>query len=203
MAVTYRFPVLVWQDHEGWFTARVAEGDAPAGIGGTVALAVTQVQDYLEWWYRENPWAADGVRIGTLPMFVMQFYYHEADALKGLVAHYVQQRLEGLTPQALSRYLPPASVSLDEVVIAVRHRERSGQDDPAITFLKAVAEPLGEPGVRRHFSRPWERDREVADLIGRLGKDKANVVLVAEAGAGKTTVLVETVRQLEQSRPGD
>jgi ATP-dependent Clp protease ATP-binding subunit ClpC len=244
----YRFPVLVWQDPEGWFTARLVERDEPAGIGRTAALALGQVQDYLDWRHRENPWSPQpdfhdpqlvqlkvavrpeyefegrrfpceesvllrvycvqgrqkhGLLIGALPTFDLRFYYYEGDALKGLVTHYVQQRLKGMTPQALSRYLPPAHVMLEEVVVIVRQRERNEEEEVEIPGLKGVAEPLGEPRVRRQFARPWERDREVADLVKRLGSEKANVLLVAEAGAGKTTVLVEAIRQLERTREED
>src|SRR5262249_48371871 len=38
----------------------------------------------------------------------------------------------------------------------------------------------------------------VGDLIRRLSQEKANVLLVGEPGCGKTTVLVEAVKQLER-----
>ena len=40
--------------------------------------------------------------------------------------------------------------------------------------------------------------QQVADLVRRLGQEKVNVLLVGEAGCGKTTVLVEAVRLLER-----
>ena len=56
---TYRFPVLVWQDHEGFFTACLADrDDAVAGLGRTAADAREQLRDYLVWFYRKNPWEA-------------------------------------------------------------------------------------------------------------------------------------------------
>ena len=56
MAVTHRFPVLVWQDQEGWHTASLLEWDEPAGVGRTASQAVGQLEDYLGWLYRERPW---------------------------------------------------------------------------------------------------------------------------------------------------
>src|SRR3954449_11089588 len=54
MAVTYRFPVLVWKDHDGWFTASLLEWDEPAGIGRSASAALEQVQDYLDWRCRQS-----------------------------------------------------------------------------------------------------------------------------------------------------
>src|SRR5262245_40521492 len=61
---TYRFPVLVWQDFAGRYTARVVDdsdefsGDGLAGIGPTAGAAVEQVEEYLAWRYAESPWLA-------------------------------------------------------------------------------------------------------------------------------------------------
>src|SRR5262249_62004757 len=141
-----------------------------------------------------------GLRVAALPTLGLRFYYYDPESLRNLVAHYVQQSLEGVTPQALSRYLPPAAVTLEEVVVSVRNREpKSRRWEPELLTLQAVAEPLGDPRVRKQFARPWERDAAVADLVRRLGQERANVLLVGESGAGKTTVLVEAVRQLERT----
>jgi ATP-dependent Clp protease ATP-binding subunit ClpC len=249
MPVTYHFPTLVWQDHQGGWTARLLDRDE-VGNGPSAVAALRQLEDYLAWCAHQDPWMAGpdlldpqlatfkvsvrpeyqiegrrypcdesvllrvhavhgrleyGLLVCCLPMLDIRFYYHDPDSLKGLVTHYVQQRLEGLTPRDLARHLPPASATLDTVTVTVRHRRRGNtpQREEAPPALQSVAEPLGDGQLRRQFSRPWERDRQVADLVERLGQEKANVLLVGESGAGKTTVLVEAVRQLERGEEGE
>src|SRR5262245_50671908 len=244
MAVTFRFPVLVWQDHEGWYTASLLEWDEPAGIGRSASQAVEQLRDYLAWCYQERAWLSPpdfldpklvqfkvpvraeyqeggrrypcgesvqlrlyciharqehGLLVCVLPTLGLRFYYYEESALKTLVPHYVQQHLQGVTPRDLARHLAPIRAELDQVVITLANREQRDRAwEPALETLRDIAEPLGDPRVRKQFTRPWERDRQVDDLVRRLGQERANVLLVGESGAGKTTVLVEAVRLLER-----
>jgi ATP-dependent Clp protease ATP-binding subunit ClpC len=245
MAVTYRFPTLIWQDHQGFYTAVLLDRDAPAGFARNASTAREQVEDYLQYLYQKYEWldppdflearlatfkvpvrpeyTAQGRRfpceetvsllvhavhgrqehgmfVCALPTLDLRFYYYEADALKGLVSHYVQQRLEGMTPAELGSFLPPVRTSLEDIVLTVKSRRRSSTRwEVEMPSLKSVAEPLGESTTRKQFSRPWERDQQVNDLVQRLGKEKANVLLVGEPGCGKTTVLVEAIRLLERS----
>jgi ATP-dependent Clp protease ATP-binding subunit ClpC len=244
MPVTYHFPALVWQDHQGGWTARLLDRDE-VGNGASAAAALRQLEDCLAWCAQQDSWMQGpdlldpqlvqlkvpvrpeylvegrrypcdesvllrvhavhgrlehGLLVCCLPTLDVRFYYHDPDSLKGLVTHYVQQRLEGLTPRDLARHLPPATATLDAVAVTVRHRRGGPPPEEASPVLQGVAEPLGDGQMRRQFSRPWERDRQVADLVQRLGQQKANVLLVGESGAGKTTVLVEAVRQLERQQ---
>jgi ATP-dependent Clp protease ATP-binding subunit ClpC len=249
MAVIYRFPVLVWQDPQGAYTASLLEWDAPAGIGSTQVDAVEQIHDFLEWGYQKQLWQFepdfldpilenyrapirpeyqhDGRRFpcdesfvlrlpvvhgrqehglfqAVVPTLNLRFYYYEASSLRSLVTHYVQQRLEGVTPAELARYLPPARVMLDQIVLTLRERVRKEPTwKPSLPSLEAAAEPLGDPRLRKQFVRPWERDQIVADVVRRLDQEKANVLLVGDAGAGKTTVLVEAVRHMERKSDED
>jgi ATP-dependent Clp protease ATP-binding subunit ClpC len=241
---TYRFPVLVWEDCEGYYTAiLVEEGFGPAALAGTVDDALLQVKEYLAWFYKQQAWMPGpdffdpqlihfkvvvrpeyhvreriypsddplslkvacvhghqegGLLISSLPMLDIHFYYYEQKTLKDLVTHYVREKLKGLTPQELSRYLPPKNALLEEVVIHVDRRDPKFHLIPKLATLGSVAEPLGQRALRRQFSRAYEREREVADLVQRLGKEKANVILAGDTGVGKTSVVVEAVRQIER-----
>jgi ATP-dependent Clp protease ATP-binding subunit ClpC len=144
---------------------------------------------------------ANGLLVCAMPLMGGRFTYYEPDALKGLVEHYVQTALKGLTPQQVARFLPPRSVALDELVIHVAGRARSRREDPELEALQAVAEPIGARGVRRQLSRPWERDAQVARLVERLGRERANVVLLGETGSGKTAILAEAARKAEREQP--
>jgi ATP-dependent Clp protease ATP-binding subunit ClpC len=140
----------------------------------------------------------DGLQVGALPTLGIRFYYYEQESLKDLVIHYVQEKLKGMTPQQIARYLPPRSAMIDEVRINVTEKAWRGDDRIELENLKAVAEPLGDRSVRRQFSRAWGRDKEIVDLIKRSRIEKANVILVGEPGVGKTSVLVDAVRQIER-----
>jgi ATP-dependent Clp protease ATP-binding subunit ClpC len=246
MAAAYRFPVLVWKDHQGWFTAALVEWDERAGVGRSKKAALAQLEELLEWKYGAEPWlpAPDllepeivefnipvrpeyqaayrrypcqelvtlrvpgvvgkqehGLLLCSLPLLGSRFYYTDSKSLRPLAAHYVQQTLEGKTPRDLARLLPPASSELEQIVVHVDTSPRRQTETPLeVPTLARIAEPLGAQEVRKLYGRPWEREREVTDLARRIGKEKANVLIVAEPGAGKSTILAAAVRQIEQER---
>jgi ATP-dependent Clp protease ATP-binding subunit ClpC len=141
---------------------------------------------------------ASGQRVAALPLLGIRFTFHEPESLKGLVQRYVLQKLEGLTPEQLARHLALPQVELSDVVVRLPRDVSTTPPIDAPTTLGRVAEPLGERAVRKQFARAWERDGEVATLIRKLHQEKANVLIVGEPGVGKTTVLVEAVREVEK-----
>lgn len=58
MSTIHRFPILIWQDVAGQFTACVAIGDGIAAVGRTRTDAREQLADYLDWSFRKYPWQA-------------------------------------------------------------------------------------------------------------------------------------------------
>ena len=140
-----------------------------------------------------------GMLVCALPILGIQFYYYEAKALRGLVTTYVQESLKNHTPQQLSRYLPPKSVCLEEIVVAdARRSVNSARILPELKYLRVIADPLGSDAMRMSFSRAHTRERKVAELTQLLGSERANVLLVGETGVGKTSVLVDSVRNVER-----
>jgi ATP-dependent Clp protease ATP-binding subunit ClpC len=134
----------------------------------------------------------------SIPTLDIRFYFHEETAFRELAVHHVRQHLQGNTPMALSRYLPPRKAELDEIVVSVKRKARP-ISEPILPTLSLTAEAVGEPHFRKQFSRPYEREREVDWLVRKLGEERANVLLVGEPGCGKTTALVEAVRLLERN----
>lgn len=246
MATTFRFPVLVWQDYQGWYTAALLEWDVRAGVGRSAKAALDQLVELLDWQYQQNfglsepdflepeivefkiplrpEYELDGRRypcqemmtlrvigvigkqehgllICSLPTLGKRFYYTEPKSLRALAEHYVQHDLRGSTPRDLARLLPPARHELEQVVVRVNTKASPELPTRSLTpSLASIAEPLGDPKVRKLYGRPWERDREVGDLVARLRKERANVLIVGETGSGKTTLLAEAVRLIEQER---
>ncbi len=240
----YHFPVLVWEDHSGYFTAHLVEEiDAPAGFGETAAEAVYQLKEYLDWSFQQFPWRptpdfedaklillrlevrpeyhvndqifpcdetislripcvhgrnSNGQLLCSLPALGVTFLYSDPGKMKDLAAHYAQEKLRGKTPATLSRYLQPREARLEVITLNVSRKDRAMTYTPALEVLESVAEPLGDKKLSRRFARAWEREREVAELVRRIGGERANVIIVGEPGAGKTSALVEAVRQIER-----
>ena len=136
--------------------------------------------------------------VAAVPLLGLQFYYYEAKSLRSLVTSYVQESLKKVTPQALSRFLPPREVRLEEITLQLKTKYKPYESTPEIETLKAIAEPLGTREMQRLFSKPYERDAEVAEVAARLTKERANVLLLGESGAGKSTVLAQAVRSIER-----
>src|ERR1051325_4348282 len=240
----YRFPILIWEDFEGYFTASLVEDAfSQVGIGQTASEAVLQLKEFLAWWHEKYPWHAEpdfldarlihfkvevrpeyridkqiypadnplalrvpcvhgkqesGLLVCALPTLNIHFYYYDPKALKDLATTYVQESLKGLTPRELSRCLPSKSARLDEIVLQIARKERPQRFTPALETLHEVAEPLGDRRLKQQYSAAWERERETVDLVARLGKEKANVILLGESGVGKTTVLANAAREVEK-----
>lgn len=139
-----------------------------------------------------------GMLVCALPMLGVQFYYYEANSLRGLVTTYTQEWLKNSTPQQLRRFLNPKSVRLEELAIKGGKPSAAMFTTPDMQNLKLVATPLGSDEMRRSFSRAFGRERIVSELVQLLQRDRANVLLVGESGVGKTSILVDAVRIVER-----
>ena len=133
----------------------------------------------------------------SIPPMRLWFSFHEESRLKELAAHYVREAVQGKSPAQVSRFLHAAEYSLDEVLITTP-RERKPREERRYEALETVAEALGERALRKQFSRAWERDTEIAQLVERVRRDRANVLLVGAPGIGKTSILVSAVREIER-----
>lgn len=132
-----------------------------------------------------------------LPLLNIRFDYSDARQLPDLVRRYVLQKLAGLAPQELNRYLPPMETEL--IDFTVRGPGEAGVREPLEIppTLKQVAEPMGDRAIRKNFARAWGRESEVGLLVQKLHRERANVLLVGEGGVGKTTLLVDAVKESE------
>jgi ATP-dependent Clp protease ATP-binding subunit ClpC len=139
-----------------------------------------------------------GMLICVLPTLGLRFSYYDKEAFKGLVAYTVQSRLKGRTPQQIGEMLPPRQVSIENVVIQVPANRRRKIETRKLTVLPTVADPLASRQMRRGFSRPWERDQQVAEVVRFLQKEKSSLLLVGESGVGKTAIIAEAVRKVQR-----
>ena len=145
-----------------------------------------------------------GQNTADLPLLGFRFDYPNRTHLPQLVERYVLQRLEGMTPEQLGAYLPPAEVELIEVVVPVPREFSNPQNiAPPPPALARVAEPVGDRAVRKGYARAWGREAEIVSLVAKLHREKANVLLVGESGVGKTTLMVDAVKEAEKLAEAD
>jgi len=244
----HRFPVLVWEDFTGRYSARLIDDEEDkmtplAGFGRTAREALAQLKEYLNWSFEHEPWRSapdfhnpqlvefrvevrpeytlkgrvypcdesfplrvvcvhgrqqSGMLVCALPLIGVQFYYYEANALRGLVTTYAQESLKNRTPQQLRSYLSPKSVRLDEIAVRGGNPSSVAVISPDIKNLELVATPLASDEMRRSFSRAFGRERLVSELVQLLQRERVNVLLVGESGVGKTAMLVDAVRTVER-----
>lgn len=142
---------------------------------------------------------ASGQPAAALPLLGIRFDYPNRTHLADLVRRYTLLKLEGLPPDQLARHLAPAAAELVEVAIVVRKDpSAAGNVAPAPFNLSRVAEPVGDRAVRKGYARAWGREAELAALVKKLHHEKANVLLVGEPGVGKTTLMVDAVKEAER-----
>ena len=134
----------------------------------------------------------------VLPLLDIEFFYNRESELRNLVNLKVQETLRGSTPLTLANYLPPLEIQLEELTFQARRKTKQTEIFKETPNLSAVAEPLGAKDFTKKISKAYDREKEVADLIARLTDEKASVIITGENGIGKTTVLIEAVKQIEK-----
>lgn len=137
----------------------------------------------------------------SAPTIGVYFSFTERAKFTELACHYLADALDGKPPAEISAQLSVRECSLGEVVLPIP-RERKAETRREYRALSAVAEPMGERGLRRQLSVAFERDAEVAGLIRQLRHDRASVLLLGEPGVGKTSVLAGAVRAIERVHEG-
>jgi ATP-dependent Clp protease ATP-binding subunit ClpC len=68
----HKHPVLVWKDSAGFYTASLADAEGSVedlvpvvGYGDSAREALSQVKDYLKWYYGKFPWATGPTLTGS------------------------------------------------------------------------------------------------------------------------------------------
>ncbi len=263
---THRFPILIWQDFGGFYSAQaILGGDEffpPCAFAEKKDDAIFQVKEYLKWFYEQNWWrepaeindpkllefrvevrpeyevkpeqvddkkklkkrrrepkkkmftatetiplrvacvswkTENGNFFASLPLLDIEFFFDSEGELKTLVSLKVQETLRGTAPLHLSKYLPPKDLLLEEISFQIKQKSKETEYFKETPNLLAVAEPIGAKDFTKKISKAHERETEVSDLVKRLTKERANVIILGENGVGKTTVLTEAVRQIEKS----
>lgn len=148
----------------------------------------------------------NGLLVASVPHLGLRFNYQDVPALKSLATHYIKEALHGLTPAQLLERMPPRNCRLAELVLrqpTFESRELPPHERDELKVLFAVAEPLlHDAGRKRMSSAAFGRENLAQQLIDRLRRDKASLLLVGEPGVGKSTLLLDAVRKLARAKSG-
>lgn len=139
-----------------------------------------------------------GLTLCAAPTLNLRFTCHEDEQVKELVAHYVRERVSGLSPASVSRLWPPTHLELADISVRLPSPGPKRTRAKVLEALPLVAEPVTRQRGRLS-PRAFGREAEIADLVKRLQADRANVLLVGESGSGKTTMLLQAAREIERS----
>jgi ATP-dependent Clp protease ATP-binding subunit ClpA len=141
-----------------------------------------------------------------LPLVHRSFSYYRSDQLITLAKHFATHILNQLEPEKIFRMMTYSNPQLDEVTLKVNlDREPNWgafNYERAYTVLPKLAEQYPNPQQTKKRKSPfpdaaWERDAEVSDLVNELISSRANVLLVGDSGAGKSTVLRAAIRKIK------
>src|SRR5258706_4280147 len=142
---------------------------------------------------------AAGVLVAAIPTLGIRFNYYDGDDLKPLVTQYVQAHVRDHTPAQVARFLPPAAMELDDIVIQVPREARERVEEADIDDLAAVADPLAARELRSRYPRAWERDELIGRVVEALRRESAPILLLGESGVGKTSILADAARRIERA----
>ncbi len=138
-----------------------------------------------------------GSLCAVLPTLEESFELPDGAHLEEMAAHYARQALKGLTPARLLRLLPALEWRLETISFTPRRRHDSEFSEVKLEALPKVAEPVTSAALRK-VSRAWEREPEASALAARLRQQSGSVLLLGESGCGKTAVLADAARRVEQ-----
>jgi ATP-dependent Clp protease ATP-binding subunit ClpC len=140
----------------------------------------------------------DGYQVASMPMLPLRLELSGEEEARKAIPTLVERWFERTTPRDLSRFVPPDQVVLETIHLNLQPRDLDRIPRIAVQVLPQVADALGEPRVRRHYGKAWERDEEVQVFASQLRRERGNWLLVGPGGSGKTTLLCEVVRAVER-----
>ncbi|MGJ8655655.1 MAG: AAA family ATPase [Akkermansiaceae bacterium] len=138
-----------------------------------------------------------GLPTAFIPTMDLSFEYHDEKGFEELATHYVRSFAQGLSPQELSRYLPPSHIELHEIITTFKELSTSHYEDTdCVKSLAQFADHISKTTSQK-TKRTWERDHEMHWLETMLSAESNSILLVGNTGSGKTSLLTEAARRAE------
>ena len=99
------------------------------------------------------------------------------------------------------------NIHLDDFYITVKSskKKNSSDDDEEkeLSTLKQTAIELTPAYIKKNYGSAWEMKTYVDRLASELSQSSSSIVLVGSSGCGKSTVLVNAIRQYSQDKNKD
>jgi len=137
-----------------------------------------------------------GLPTAFFPTLDESFEFHDDKTFDQLCEHYVRAFAKGLSPQDISRYLPPSSVEIEEISVTLKDQNYRYKNTENIENLGQFADHAGSKNFLKS-KRTWEREQELSWLEEVLAKESNSVCLVGSSGCGKSSLLIEAARRVE------
>ncbi len=139
-----------------------------------------------------------------LPLLDKSFYFYAEKDLDKLIEHFAKDALHGMSPGEIYSLLQASAPWLESVTVKVPkvlEIKDNSDDFSQFRMLVSVAEKL--PYARKANNRlvldaAWERSDLAEKLVTLVMKGKNNVLMVGNAGVGKSTIIHEAIRRMHQ-----
>ena len=121
---------------------------------------------------------------------------------------FLRQELRELDDRSVYSLKDAHNVQLDEFYINVKSSEKKkssekDDDDDELSLLKRNAIELTSVYIKKNYSSAWEMKAYVDRLASELANSQSSIVLVGSSGCGKSTVMVNAIRQYFQDKYKD
>ncbi len=197
---------IAWRKRESWFACPDFENPNADVVDVRVRTEVhAGGRDYpsAEPIHLKVPYVWGELPNGSIsccfPLLDQTFYCYSTAEMKTIVREQAERFLRGMSPEDLLTCLPPSAMEVDTINVRLPKDKQ-----PETTFhypaLEKVGTSLASRDVRRTFSRNWQRGLVTNNLAERLASGTGNIMLVGKRGVGKTTVLVNAIRQRLKSK---
>lgn len=138
-----------------------------------------------------------------LPFLKKSFFYYDEKQLKGLIEHFVRDTLDGREPATIHRYIKSEKVWIDNVRVSTLKAGMSGTSVFDKNLLEAILHYAERLPARRALHQAanlfpetaWERGDVVNSISDKLQKQSNHLLVVGDAGTGKSVVLHEAIRK--------
>lgn len=148
----------------------------------------------------------EGQYLCYLPLLDEEFYYYNPNQFSPLFKHMAVNALMRLSPEQLFRLsqLPEPELGVVSLRVNYNRNRRSEKQEGQRKFnrLERLTDRYppaksDRKGKGLQAEQAWERDHEIKLLIDRLMVQRANVLLVGLPGVGKSAVLSQSIRRID------
>lgn len=174
----YKFPTLIWEDYEGWFTASLLDDDQfVSATAQTAAEAMLQLKEFLAWAYKEEPWRDEPdfndpkvviTRVNVRPEYKVERRVFPCDDEIALRVPCVTGRQSGgmlicaMPTLALKFFYYESDAFKDLVRHYVQEKFKGMSPQQVARFLPPKEIRLDEISMNIHRAyRPWRYEAEV------------------------------------------